>query len=124
MKGINSSISNKPISFLSPGIMGIIWFVVWNWLIFEKPSKHPTISVAELTYIENSLMTSVQMPVPTIFNTPWREFMHSMPVYAIIVANFCRSWNFYLLVLYQAEYFQESFGMPMAEVNTRLILIY
>ncbi len=27
------------------------------------------------------------------FKTPWRHFFTSMPVYAIIVANFCRSWT-------------------------------
>lgn len=101
--------------------MGIIWFVGWNWLVFEKPCTHPTISVAELTYIEKSLgQTGPPPAAPTIFNTPWKEFMHSMPVYAIIVANFCRSWNFYLLVLYQALYFQDSFKMPVAEVSTVL----
>lgn len=56
------------------------------------------------------------MPMPTLTTTPWREFMHSMPVYAIIVANFCRSWNFYLLVMYQALYFKEKFNLPVAAV--------
>lgn len=97
----------------------MIWFVSWNWLVFEKPCKHPTISMAELTYIEKSLGQTVQMPVPTIFNTPWKEFMHSMPVYAIIVANFCRSWNFYLLVLYEALYFQDSFKMSVDKVRVQ-----
>lgn len=96
--------------------MGVIWFICWLWLVFEKPSKHPTISIRELTYIEKSLGQTIQMPMPTLTTTPWREFLHSMPVYAIIVANFCRSWNFYLLVMYQSLYFRQKFQLPVAVV--------
>lgn len=96
----------------------MIWYCFWLWLAFEKPSKHPCISARELRYIEDSLgQGQVQAPVPTLATTPWRKFLTSMPVYAIIVANFCRSWNFYLLVLFQPRFMHESFGMPLVEVN-------
>lgn len=100
------------------GVMGLVWYACWNWLIFEKPSLHPTIEVRELTYIEKSLGQSKHVPVPTLKTTPWREFLHSMPVYAIIVANFCRSWNFYLLVMYQSIYFNKSLKLERATVST------
>lgn len=37
------------------GLFGIIWYIFWLWLSFEKPSTHPTITDEELIYIENSL---------------------------------------------------------------------
>lgn len=40
-----------------------------------------------------------------------------MPVYAIIVANFCRSWTFYLLLISQPAYFEEVFGFPISKVS-------
>ncbi|CAH2277496.1 vesicular glutamate transporter 3 [Pelobates cultripes] len=40
-----------------------------------------------------------------------------MPVYAIIVANFCRSWTFYLLLISQPAYFEEVFGFPISKVG-------
>lgn len=55
--------------------------------------------------------------MPTIATTPWREFSRSMPVYAIIVANFCRSWNFYLLVMYQSSYLKHSFNFKIEEAG-------
>jgi ACS family sodium-dependent inorganic phosphate cotransporter-like MFS transporter 6/7/8 len=97
--------------------MGLIWYVFWLWLCFEKPSLHPTISAKELNYIEKSLGAAQMSPAPTIVNTPWKEFFTSMPVYAIIVANFCRSWNFYLLVLFQASYLH-SFNFEVSAVST------
>lgn len=100
------------------GICGLIWYCFWLWLAFEKPSKHPCISARELRYIEDSLgQGQAQMPMPTFATTPWRKFLKSMPVHAIIVANFCRSWNFYLLVLFQARFMHEAFGMALVEVS-------
>jgi ACS family sodium-dependent inorganic phosphate cotransporter-like MFS transporter 6/7/8 len=100
-----------------PGVTGLIWYLVWLWLTFEKPAKHPTISARELLYIEQSLGQSTQVAMPTLSTTPWRSFFTSMPVYAIIVANFCRSWNFYLLVLFQGQYLHTTFDLKIEEVT-------
>lgn len=100
------------------GTAGLIWYGFWLWLSFEKPRYNPTISLHELKYIEKSLGDSVQLAMPKISTTPWREFARSMPVYAIIVANFCRSWNFYLLVLYQSAYLKHTFNFKIGEVGS------
>lgn len=47
---------------------------------------------------------------------PWKSFFTSMPVWAIIVANFARSWSFYLLIIDQAEYFKEALGYNLGSV--------
>lgn len=47
-----------------------------------------------------------------------------MPVYAIIVANFCRSWTFYLLLISQPAYFEEVFGFPISKVSCYVIYTY
>ncbi|XP_026464227.1 vesicular glutamate transporter 1-like [Ctenocephalides felis] len=99
------------------GVFGLIWFVFWLWLTFEKPRNHPVISIKELKYIEQSLGESTQIAMPTISTTPWKKFATSMPVYAIIVANFCRSWNFYLLVIFQSAYLQNTFDFKIEETG-------
>ncbi|XP_015182880.1 PREDICTED: vesicular glutamate transporter 1 isoform X2 [Polistes dominula] len=105
-------------SFYFYGIAGLIWYCFWLWLAFEKPSKHPSISAKELRYIEDSLgQGQTVAPIPTFSTTPWKKFFTSMPVHAIIVANFCRSWNFYLLVLFQARFIHEAFNIPLVETG-------
>ncbi|QQP56078.1 Putative permease of the major facilitator superfamily, partial [Caligus rogercresseyi] len=42
----------------------------------------------------------------------------SLPVWAIIVANFARSWTFYLLLITQPKYFKEVFNMSLTEGST------
>ncbi|KAF4520610.1 hypothetical protein B566_EDAN006021 [Ephemera danica] len=116
-----SGILTGSISWQAPfyfyGVMGMIWYIFWMWLVFEKPNKHPCISAGELNYIEQSLGSSTQQAMPTIATTPWRAFFTSMPVYAIIAANFCRSWNFYLLVLFQSAYLHQTFNFQIEETG-------
>lgn len=104
--------------------MGVSWYTFWLWLTFEKPRNHPAISIQELKYIEKSLGESVKLQMPTIATTPWHEISRSMPVYAIIVANFCRSWNFYLLVLYQSKYLKHKFNYEIAEVRKEIKTLF
>lgn len=118
LSGCLTTIFGWTASFYFYGMCGLIWYCFWLWLAFEKPSKHPCISARELRYIEDSLgQGQAQMAMPTFATTPWRKFLTSMPVHAIIVANFCRSWNFYLLVLFQARFMHEAFGMALLETG-------
>ncbi|XP_076842842.1 vesicular glutamate transporter 1 [Brachyhypopomus gauderio] len=100
------------------GSFGICWYLFWIMVSFESPASHPTISAEERKYIEESIGESAHLASPlTKFKTPWRQFFTSMPVYAIIVANFCRSWTFYLLLISQPAYFEEVFGFEISKVG-------
>lgn len=45
--------------FYVTGTIGTIWFIFWWWLVYDTPAQHPTISVAERKYIEDSLGNSL-----------------------------------------------------------------
>ncbi|XP_026873461.1 vesicular glutamate transporter 2.1 [Electrophorus electricus] len=100
------------------GSFGIVWYMFWILVSYESPAEHPTISDEERCYIEESIGESAKLLGPAEkFKTPWRKFFTSMPVYAIIVANFCRSWTFYLLLISQPAYFEEVFGFEISKVG-------
>ncbi|MBN3303696.1 VGLU3 protein, partial [Amia calva] len=100
------------------GVFGIVWYTFWLLLAYGSPALHPTISEEERSYIETTIGEGVRILGPTEkFKTPWRRFFTSMPVYAIIVANFCRSWTFYLLLISQPAYFEEVFGFAISKVG-------
>lgn len=40
-----------PLAFYLFGILGIIWFIVWLYLVFDSPVAHPRISIEERNYI-------------------------------------------------------------------------
>uniref|UniRef100_A0A4W4E3L3 Major facilitator superfamily (MFS) profile domain-containing protein n=1 Tax=Electrophorus electricus TaxID=8005 RepID=A0A4W4E3L3_ELEEL len=106
------------ISLKSYWSFGIVWYMFWILVSYESPAEHPTISDEERCYIEESIGESAKLLGPAEkFKTPWRKFFTSMPVYAIIVANFCRSWTFYLLLISQPAYFEEVFGFEISKVG-------
>ncbi|KER29824.1 hypothetical protein T265_03619 [Opisthorchis viverrini] len=103
------------------GISGMFWFVWWWRVTYERPAIHPTITEAERVYIETSIGDNpnvLEHKIPI----PWRQFFVSLPVWAIIVANFARSWSFYLLIMKTPKYFKEVFGYNMAEIVQDLVL--
>ncbi|KAK3527840.1 hypothetical protein QTP86_007725 [Hemibagrus guttatus] len=100
------------------GSFGLVWYMFWILVSYESPAEHPTITDEERCYIEESIGESAKLLGPAEkFKTPWRRFFTSMPVYAIIVANFCRSWTFYLLLISQPAYFEEVFGFEISKVG-------
>ncbi|KAJ8333897.1 hypothetical protein SKAU_G00412160 [Synaphobranchus kaupii] len=100
------------------GSFGMIWYMFWILVSYESPAVHPTITDEERTYIEESIGESAKLLGPADkYKTPWKKFFTSMPVYAIIVANFCRSWTFYLLLISQPAYFEEVFGFEISKVG-------
>uniref|UniRef100_A0A8B9KIN2 Vesicular glutamate transporter 2.1 n=1 Tax=Astyanax mexicanus TaxID=7994 RepID=A0A8B9KIN2_ASTMX len=100
------------------GCFGLVWYMFWILVSYESPAEHPTITDEERCYIEESIGESAKLLGPAEkFKTPWRQFFTSMPVYAIIVANFCRSWTFYLLLISQPAYFEEVFGFEISKVG-------
>lgn len=94
-------------------ICGLLWYFGWLRLVFERPRLHPKITIEEMNYIESSIGEND----PTKSSTPFKKMAKSMPVYAIIVANFCRSWNFYMLVLYQSKCMERIFGYSTSEAG-------
>ncbi|XP_044732423.1 vesicular glutamate transporter 1-like [Chrysoperla carnea] len=81
------------------GIAGIIWFLVWIWLVFERPEVHPTIADSEFEYLKRHIhVPKIKPPIP------WRKIFSSSPCWALFVIYLCRSFNPYYL--FQADYTQ------------------
>jgi ACS family sodium-dependent inorganic phosphate cotransporter-like MFS transporter 5 len=50
-----------PWAFYVPGIIGVIWFTFWVFLVFDSPSVHPRIAEDEKRYILAS--TGIKKPI-------------------------------------------------------------
>ncbi|KAK5975981.1 hypothetical protein GCK32_008810, partial [Trichostrongylus colubriformis] len=96
------------------GFAGVIWAVFWFSLTFEKPAFHPTITQEEKKYIEDAI-GHVSATHPTFSSIPWKAIVTSKPVWAIIVANFARSWTFYLLLQNQLTYMKEALNINISD---------
>ncbi|CAF1225682.1 unnamed protein product [Rotaria sordida] len=102
-------------------ILGLIWSLLFIYLIYEKPSEHPTISKEELIYIEKSIYDVKyiydEKETDSISKVPWKIILISLPVWSICLAHFARGWTFYLLLTNQPA-FLNAFGFSVTENGT------
>lgn len=50
----SSFLGGWPATFYFFGLIGVVWFVFWVFLVYNSPQEHPRISADELMYIEAS----------------------------------------------------------------------
>ncbi|GFS51866.1 hypothetical protein TNIN_195591 [Trichonephila inaurata madagascariensis] len=100
-----------PSAFYLMGSAGFVWFVLWIFLVFESPVKHPRISANELAYIQKN--------IPFVSNdkknasVPWLHVVRSAPVWAVTVAKFCGAWSFICFQSKLPAYLDEVLHLPI-----------
>ncbi|CBY10417.1 unnamed protein product [Oikopleura dioica] len=104
----------SPFYFCS--FLNIIWIALFCLLAHDSPRSHPTILQEERDYIEKSLDEKV-FAVKSFWSTPWKSFFTSLPVWAIIVANFCRSWTFYMLIISQSRFLEDVLNLDASQAG-------
>ncbi|XP_025414053.1 vesicular glutamate transporter 1-like [Sipha flava] len=85
-----------PSTFYVPGLIAVIWCVVWLMCISESPVEDKHISKEELRYIIDSIGPTDDNKI-NISSYPWKDIFTSMPVWSIACAHFCENWGFYTL---------------------------
>ena len=50
----NLLIPSFSVSFLA-GIFALVWYAAWEYMSYDSPANHPTITKAERYYIERSI---------------------------------------------------------------------
>lgn len=93
--GILSDIYGWQSVFYVSGAIGVTWFVVWLFVVKESPENDPWISEHERTYILEGLR---EQSLNGTIKTPWLNLLTSIPVWAIIFAQFTQNWGAYTLM--------------------------
>ncbi|CAD7015089.1 putative inorganic phosphate cotransporter [Ceratitis capitata] len=118
---IASSRLGWPSIFYLSGIVGISWSFVWLYLSASTPAEHPSISVAELRYIESSGQTrrpsdagrtsgSAQAPAHKL---PWSHIFTSGPFLTLIFVHLSNNWGFWTLLTEIPTYMKSILGVDI-----------
>eukprot|EP00731_Ephydatia_muelleri_P037304 Em0438g9a len=83
------------------GSLGLAWFVLWAFVMYNSPSVHPWISAEEKHYIESCIGA---VDKESMEPTPWLKIITSPHVWAIAVAHFCYNWAEYTLLTCMPTY--------------------
>lgn len=107
-------------SYYLLGIVGIIWFILYSFLVYESPESHPFISRQEYNYIiENGGGKQMEMKVII----PYREIFTSSRVYGIILTAIGQNWAFLTILTYLPTYMKDVLHTDNKMVNICFILV-
>lgn len=94
------------------GLVGVVWFVVWQLMVTRSPELDERVTEAEREIIKAGANSD-----PVEAGPPIREFLKSMPVWAIIVAHFCNNWSLYVLLSWLPTFINKGLGVDYASVG-------
>ncbi|OCT78351.1 hypothetical protein XELAEV_18029460mg [Xenopus laevis] len=85
------------------GTLGVLWFIMWCFLVSDTPISHKSISDSEKEYILSALQDQLSHQK----SVPCCAMLKSLPLWAIIVAHFSYNWTFYTLLTLLPTYMKE-----------------
>ncbi|KAK3103573.1 hypothetical protein FSP39_020244 [Pinctada imbricata] len=98
--------------FYASGGSCILWYMLWMFIVYEKPGHHPCINEDELNFITKA-QGSECIEYENL-QVPWKQILTSLPVIALCVCHFTRFWVF-ILMLTNEPYYLNMFGFSIAE---------
>ncbi|XP_043919804.1 sialin-like isoform X1 [Protopterus annectens] len=85
------------------GAVGVLWFILWAFLVSDTPETHKGISPVEKEFI----ISSLQHELSSKTSVPWRSILTSLPLWSIVVAHFSYNWTYYTLLSLLPTYMKD-----------------
>lgn len=92
--------------FTSFGALGIVWWLLWNAWIKSSPEKSRRITEEEKKYILRTTPTNKNNSLVSR-DIPWKLLLSKRATWAIIVAHFCTTWGYFVLLTWLPTYFNQ-----------------
>lgn len=92
------------------GAIGIVFAVVWFWLVHGSPATHPTISAAERAHLDAVAAEHNEQPP-----VPWGRLLREKAVWAIVINHTTTTWLLYLMLTWMPSYFRDVQHLAIAK---------
>ncbi|MFY9855139.1 MAG: MFS transporter, partial [Terracidiphilus sp.] len=104
-------------AFLVTGFFSASWILVW-YFKYHRPTEHPTLSAAELAYINQD------PPEKSGPSTPWVKLFGIPQTWAYAISKFLTDpiWWFYLYWL--PSYFSDKFHLSLVGLGLPILIVY
>jgi len=96
------------------GALGIVWWLLWNAKIQSSPERSNSISEEERRYILKQRTDSADSKTTISRQVPWKLLFSKKATWAIIVAHFCTTWGYFVLLTWLPTYFNQHLGLNVA----------
>lgn len=108
-------------AFFVPGIIALIWVLIWYYLVSDTPESHPRITEDEKEYILKCLGDSVKK---TKSIPPYKSIFMSVPFWALNVLHFGSCWGLYFLMTAGPKFISEVLGFNLGKSGVLASLPY
>ncbi|XP_065341535.1 sialin-like isoform X1 [Cloeon dipterum] len=105
------------------GVIAIIWCIVWLIVVSETPQEDKQITEEELDYIRATVGPAANH-VKVNMDPPWKRFVTSLPVWAIMLAHFSENWGFYTLLTELPTFMNDVLGFDLKHAGLLSALPY
>ncbi|XP_021928322.1 sialin isoform X1 [Zootermopsis nevadensis] len=82
--------------FYVTGVVGLVWSIVWFFVVFDSPAQHPRISEEERQFIEKAIGDSTSQG--KAHRVPWFSILTSPCVWAIIITHGASVFGYFTVV--------------------------
>lgn len=100
------------------GAIGTIWFMFWNYFVYDSPALHPRIDPIERNYIHDKLGSSLQLnEVGIKRRIPWAKIFKSRAMWVNMIAQFGGVWGLFTILAQAPSYFRFIHGWSSTKVG-------
>jgi ACS family hexuronate transporter-like MFS transporter len=109
-------------AFIITGAIGLIWLVFW-FILYEIPSKHTKLSIAEFDYIHSDT-DETESNKAVNEKISWSKLLSYRQTWAFVIGKFLTDgiWWFYLFWL--PSFLNKQYGMTKMQVALPIAVVY
>lgn len=104
-------------AFIITGLTGFVWLVFWQ-LLYRTPAKHPGISIAELSHINQDAQAEPQVKVR------WRELLGLRSTWVFVIGKFLTDPIWWFMLFWLPSYFSSRFALDLKHLGLPLMIVY
>ncbi|XP_037044095.1 sialin-like isoform X2 [Bradysia coprophila] len=109
--GFIISISSWEWTFHFCSVATVVWFIFWQYCVYDSPADHPRIESSELNYITKALGSTSQKDKKAPI--PWTSIFKSIPFWITVCASWGSVWQLYTLMIQLPTYFKFIHGFDI-----------
>ncbi|QCP53549.1 MFS transporter [Trinickia violacea] len=103
------------ITFAITGLLGIGWFVVWQFTFTDSPAAHKRVNAAELAHIREG--QGARHADEDAAAPPWRKLLAHRNIWAMCIGFFMINYNSYFFITWLPTYLIKARGLSMMEMG-------
>ncbi|KAK6742549.1 hypothetical protein RB195_010048 [Necator americanus] len=106
-----------PSIFYILGIIGLLWCIIWIYMVSDRPSNHPRISEAEKQYITKAVEENMGKHTGKPPATPWGSILTSRAVWACWFGHFAGDWGAYTMLVSLPSFLKDVLGLDLSSLG-------